>query len=174
MKKFDELTSSELWQLRNEITLNSLYIADYKNSFRFNAKDVCDFFDGYVNYLFELAKEDKFPTDDTFAVFDKYDTDDNLYSWFLCSDDLYWVKSDIKVFRFSQTYRKTVTWREYYDIEAESLEEALEKVEECDGDLEYCEDAEFVEAEQEEGHDIEEFQRRVIDAIYDPDGEEVE
>ena len=77
-------------------------------------------------------------------------------------------------FRFSQTYKKTVTWREYYDIEAESLEEALEKVKECDGDLDDCEDAEFVEAEQEDEYDAEEFQRRVIDTIYDPDGEEVE
>ena len=77
-------------------------------------------------------------------------------------------------FRFSQTYRKTVTWREYYDIEAESLEEALEKVEKCDGDLEDCEDAEFVEAEQEDEYDAEDFQRRVIYTIYDPDGEEVE
>lgn len=77
-------------------------------------------------------------------------------------------------FRFSQTYEKTVTWREYYDIEAKSLEEALEKVKECDGDLDDCEDAEFVEAEQEDEYDAEEFQRRVIDTIYDPDGEEVE
>ena len=77
-------------------------------------------------------------------------------------------------FRFSQTYEKTVTWREYYDIEAESLEEALEKVKECDGDLDDCEDAEFVEAEQEEENDVYAYQNRVIDTIYDPDGEEVE
>lgn len=174
MKKFEDLTSSELWKLRDEITLNSIYIADYRNSFRFNAKDICTFFDGYVDYLFELAEEDKFPTDDEIAVFDKYDTEDNLYSWFNCYDDFSWVKSDIKVFRFSQTYKKTVTLREHYDIKAESLEEALEKVEECDGDLEDCEDAEFIKTEQEEEYDMEEFQGRNIDAIYDPDGEEVE
>jgi len=174
MKKFEDLTSSELWKLRDEITLNSIYVADYENSFRFNAKCICAFFDGYVDYLFELAEEDKFPVDDEFAVFDKYDTEDNLYNWFCCYDDLSWVESDIKVFRFSQTYKKTVTWREYYDIEAESLEEALEKVEECDGDLDDCEDAEFVEAEQEEENDVDAYQRRDIDTIYDPDGEEVE
>ena len=77
-------------------------------------------------------------------------------------------------FRFSQTYKKTVTWREYYDIEAESLEEAIEKVKECDGDLDDCEDAEFVEAEEDVESDIDAYQRRDIDAIYDPDGEEVE
>lgn len=84
------------------------------------------------------------------------------------------AEARLRKFRFSQTYRQTVTWREYYDIEAESLEEALEKVEECDGDLEDCEDAEFVKTAQEEEYDMEEFQRRNIDTIYDPDGEEVE
>lgn len=171
MKKFDELTSSELWKLRNEITLNSIYIADYENSFRFNAKDVCNFFDGFIDYLSDEAEEDGI-TDFEVAL-EKYDNEEFLYTWFLCFDDLSWVKSDIKVFRFSQTYKKTVTWREYYDIEAESLEEAIEKVEECDGDLDDCEDAEFVEVEQEEEYDAEEFQRRVIDTIYDPNGEEI-
>lgn len=76
-------------------------------------------------------------------------------------------------FRFSQTYEKTVTWREYYDIEAESLEEAIEKVKECDGDLDDCEDAKFVEAEEEEENDVYAYQNRDIDAIYDPEGEEV-
>lgn len=77
-------------------------------------------------------------------------------------------------FRFSQTYKKTVTWREYYDIEAESLEEARELAASCDGDLEDCEAAEFVEAEEAEEWDMEAFQCRNIDTIYDPDGEEVE
>ena len=84
------------------------------------------------------------------------------------------VEARTRKFRFSQTYKKTVTWREYYDIEAKSLEEALEKVEECDGDLEDCEDAEFVEAEEDVENDIDAYQYRNIDTIYDPDGEEVE
>lgn len=77
-------------------------------------------------------------------------------------------------FRFSQTYEKTVTWREYYDIEAVSLEDAREKAAACDGDLDDCEDAEFVEAEEDDEWDVEAYQRRDIDAIYDPEGEEVE
>ena len=77
-------------------------------------------------------------------------------------------------FRLSQPYKKTVTWREYYDIEAESLEEALEKVKECDGDLDDCEDAEFIETEKDVENDIDAYQYRSIDTIYDPEGEEVE
>lgn len=174
MKKFEELTSAELWKLRDEIVLNSLYLADYENSSHFNRDNVWAFFDGYVDYLFELAEEDKFPTDDTFAVFDKYDTEENLWAWFCCYDDLSWVKIDTQTYRFSQTYTKTVTWREYYDIEAVSLEDAREKAAACDGDLDDCEDAEFIEAEEDDEYDAEEYQRRDIDTIYDSEGEEVE
>ena len=77
-------------------------------------------------------------------------------------------------FRFSQTYKKTTTWVEYYDIEAKSLKEARRLAAACDGDLDDCEAASFVEAEEAEEWDMEAFQRRDIDTIYDPEGEEVE
>lgn len=85
---FGELTSAELWQLRNEIMLNSLFVADYTNSFGFNARDVSDFFDGYVEYIYEMMNEDK-ATDDQFR---EYDNEYNLYNWFLCSDNFDWVR----------------------------------------------------------------------------------
>ena len=85
---FGELTSAELWQLRNEIVLNSLYVADYTNSFGFNARDVSDFFDGYVEYIYEMMNEDN-ATDDQFS---EYDNEYNLYNWFLCCDDYDWIK----------------------------------------------------------------------------------
>ena len=80
----------------------------------------------------------------------------------------------MKKFRFSQTYQKTTTWVEYYDIEAKSLKEARRLAAACDGDLEDCEAAEFIEAEEDIENDIDAYQRRDIDAIYDPEGEEVE
>ena len=55
-KTFEKLTSAELSKLRKEIILNSLYVSDYENSFGFDANDICCFFDGYVSYLEELAK----------------------------------------------------------------------------------------------------------------------
>ena len=88
-KAFGELTSAELSQLRKEIVLNSVYIYDYTNSFGFNRWDIGSFFDGYVSYLEELAKEDGVEGIDYLA---KYDTEENLYSWFLCYDDLSWVR----------------------------------------------------------------------------------
>ena len=88
-KAFEELASAELSQLRKEIILNSILIYDYTNSFGFNSWDICSFFDGYVSYLNELAREDGYEGIDYLT---KYDTEENLYSWFLCYDDLSWVR----------------------------------------------------------------------------------
>ena len=88
-KAFEDLTSAELSQLRKEVILNSVFIYDYTNSFGFNSWDICSFFDGYVSYLEELAREDGYEGIDYLT---KYDTEENLYSWFLCYDDLSWVR----------------------------------------------------------------------------------
>ena len=88
-KAFEDLTSAELSQLRKEVILNSVFIYDYSNSFGFNSWDICSFFDGYVSYLEELAREDGYEGIDYLT---KYDTEENLYSWFLCYDDLSWVR----------------------------------------------------------------------------------
>lgn len=85
---FQELTSAELWQLRNEIVLNSLFVADYANSFGFNSRDVSDFFDGYVEYIYEMMNEDN-ATDEQF---NDYDNEYNLYEWFCCCEDYTWIK----------------------------------------------------------------------------------
>ena len=86
--RFEELTSAELWHLRNEIVLNSLFVADYTNSFGFNARDVSYFFDGYVEYIYEMMNNDK-ATDDQF---NEYDNESNLYNWFCCYDDFTWIR----------------------------------------------------------------------------------
>lgn len=80
----------DLEKLRDEIVLNSHYIADYENSFGFDARDVSIFFDGYMDYIAELCEEDNHKTEleDIFT----YDNIDNLLSWFNCYDDLSWVK----------------------------------------------------------------------------------
>ena len=92
-KNFEDLTSKELWQLRQEIVTNSIFIAHYTNSFGFDASDICTFFDGYYDYLWELANEDY---DDCLItdglIYDQYDNENNLYSWFNCYDDLSWIK----------------------------------------------------------------------------------
>lgn len=93
MKRFAEFTSEDLWTLRNEIVLNSLYVSDYENTFNLVAKCVCDFFDGYCEYLKELAteKNDNPTIDEIFAE----DNEDNLFAWFCCFDDYSWMMYDL-------------------------------------------------------------------------------
>lgn len=89
-KKFEELTADELWTLRTEITLNSLYIADYHNSFGFKAKHICYFFDGYMDFIYELCEEKGLECVVENAI--KFDNKTNLESWFNCFDDLSWIE----------------------------------------------------------------------------------
>lgn len=79
------LTKAELQQLRNQIVLNSLYINDYENDMGFDPKDVCSFFEGYVDYLSEGISDRgiKNPNDYIDALL-AHDTIDNLYNWYLC------------------------------------------------------------------------------------------
>ena len=75
------LTMEQLKQLRSEIVLGSLYTSDYKNSLNIDIREVQDFFDGYVEYLWEIAEENG--GDDI----DDYDTQENLESWYNCFDE---------------------------------------------------------------------------------------
>ena len=79
----DEMTDKQLWELRQEIVLNSLYYSDYRNSFGFDTHSVCDFFDGYMEYLGELAEEvfgDGYTLDQLFGFDGVY----NLSAWYGC------------------------------------------------------------------------------------------
>ena len=80
------LTREELCDLRNEIVLNSLYTSDYENTHHILPRDVQDFFDGYVEYLDELAEEDGEELDIT-DLYAKYDNPDNLENWYNCFED---------------------------------------------------------------------------------------
>ena len=89
-KKFEDLTIEELWDLRTQIVLNSHFIADYYNSYNFNEQDVCTFFNGYYEYLFEKCEDNNVETTHENAM--KYDNKISLQQWFDCFDDLSWVK----------------------------------------------------------------------------------
>jgi hypothetical protein len=75
-------------------------------------------------------------------------------------------------FKFYQEYTYTRKMREYYEIEAESLEEARQLAEGC-ADLEDCEDAEFCDCEEIDPVDDRNFLKGTI-TIYDNTGEEIE
>lgn len=77
-------------------------------------------------------------------------------------------------FRFYQDIKYTRTCREYYNIEAESLEDARKIVEEC-GNLRDCDDAEFDDAEDliSDSESMYEYQNPNIVGMYDSEGEEI-
>lgn len=89
--QFTDLKKEGLWELRQQIVLGSIFTDDYKNSFGFAPKSVQDFFDGYVEYLEELIKEDRNKTDYVFRL-EKYDNADNLIDYFWTNDDYSWVE----------------------------------------------------------------------------------
>lgn len=81
------MTKRELWKLRQEITLGSYFLSDYENTFGFDKEQVCDFFDGYADYLQEIMREDHIPDSDFWNELEKYDNADNLYGWWLCFEN---------------------------------------------------------------------------------------
>lgn len=92
MKKFAELTTDELWELRQEIVLNSIYVSDYENSFGFHSSDMCLFFDSYLSYLCEMMEEMGIASEDHLKCLDEFDNPDNLQAWFDCYEDFSWVR----------------------------------------------------------------------------------
>ena len=92
MKRFEDFTKEDLWDLRQQIVLNSLFVSDYRNNMGIDEHSVADFFEGYMDYLTELEREEGM-SDETFKqFFDRYDTPDNLWSWYHCHGDFDWVK----------------------------------------------------------------------------------
>ena len=83
------MTKDTLWRLRMEIRLCSLYYADYRNSFGIDRHAVCDFFDGYADFLEELMREE-IPDYNDAGYFDRlpqYDNAENLWAWYGCFDE---------------------------------------------------------------------------------------
>lgn len=74
-------------QLRNEIVLGSLFLDDYKNSFGYDEKKVCTFFDGYLSYIGELMEERGIPDNAFWMRISEFDTEENLKAWFFMFDD---------------------------------------------------------------------------------------
>lgn len=83
------MTKDMLWRLRMEIRLCSLYYADYRNSFGIDKRAVCDFFDGYADFLEDLMQEEihDYNDEDYFGHLPQYDNAENLWDWYCCFDE---------------------------------------------------------------------------------------
>lgn len=91
--KMKKITKKSLWLLREEIALNSLYTADFNNSYGFTSASVQNFFDGYEEYLEELMIEKYGTADfDFFAELSNYDCTENLWAWYACFGSTPFIK----------------------------------------------------------------------------------
>ena len=89
------MTKQELQQLRNEITLNSLYTSDYNNSFNIDPRQVQDFFDGYLEDCETIPNDNgDMLCDMDLSYDDYYDTlftiannIDNLYDYYISFEE---------------------------------------------------------------------------------------
>lgn len=82
--KINDLTESQVVALRNEIVLNSLFIGDYKNSFAIDAEEVCNFFNGFIEWGYERWKENH--TKEEKCEIEDIDTIENLIEYFYCTE----------------------------------------------------------------------------------------
>ena len=92
MKKFEDFTKEDLWALRGEIVLCSLFVADYRNSFGIDEYSVCEFFGGFISFAEECERDEGFADESPDEFFKRYDNADLLWEWYCCFDDFSWVK----------------------------------------------------------------------------------
>lgn len=79
------LTKEEIGKLRKEIVLNSLYTKDYENSFGIDPHKVQDFFDSFVEYIWQdviEGFEDDEKTSVLDAEFKKHDNTEEIYDYY--------------------------------------------------------------------------------------------
>ena len=77
-------TRESLWALRKEIVLNSLFIADYRNSLNIDPQILCCFFDGFLEEV-ETQMEEEIPGSKDAQFFDylpTYDNPDRLWDYY--------------------------------------------------------------------------------------------
>lgn len=83
------LSQTDLWKLRQEIKLGSLFIADYRNSFDIDPHKVCEFFDGFLEFVEEEMQVDYSSYDDAdfWELLPNYDTPEYLLDWYSCFEE---------------------------------------------------------------------------------------
>ena len=72
-----ELSKRKILKLRKEITLNSMFVRDYQNSFGLYPHEVQTYFDGYVENLWKMMPK-HWPEKEKLARYTEYDTKENL------------------------------------------------------------------------------------------------
>lgn len=86
----NNLTKEQLWKLRQEIVLGSLYTHDYDNSFGIDPSAVCSFFDSFI----EDAQMDDYGKPNNRKT-EEYDNAEDLYNYYCSCENPFGEIEDI-------------------------------------------------------------------------------
>ena len=86
VRHLSDLGPIQLWRLRKDICLNSLFLFDYNNRYGIPVKEAYDFFTAYLDFLEELMKEEipNYNPKDFWGYIDLFDNRHNLLEWYDC------------------------------------------------------------------------------------------
>ena len=116
----NNLTKEQLWKLRQEIVLGSLYTHDYDNSFGIDPSAVCSFFDSFI----EDSQVDDFgkPID---REVEEYDNAEDLYNYYRSCENPFGEIESINESSNKRKLKEDVDWSKRLDdkvIEARERE----------------------------------------------------
>ena len=78
------MTKNELWELRKQVRLCSIYTSDFENTFGIEKHSCQDFFDGYAEELEYIMQNtiENFKDSKYFDYLKDFDNADNLYDYY--------------------------------------------------------------------------------------------
>ena len=116
----NNLTKEQLWKLRQEIVLGSLYTHDYDNSFGIDPSAVCSFFDSFI----EDSQVDDFGKSIDREV-EEYDNAEDLYNYYCSCENPFGEIESINESSNKHKLKEDVDWSKRLDdkvIEARERE----------------------------------------------------
>lgn len=116
----NNLTKEQLWKLRQEIVLGSLYTHDYDNSFGIDPSAVCNFFDSFI----EDSQVDDFGKPNNIEA-KEYDNAEDLYNYYRSCENPFGEIESINESSNKRKLKEDVDWSKQLDykvIEAKTKE----------------------------------------------------
>jgi len=86
----EKYAKQKLWNIRKDITLDSIWFCDYENRYGYSPYVMYQFFDGFLDYIDELMKENgqNIHEDYFFHWLPLYDNKETLWRWYCCFDEI--------------------------------------------------------------------------------------
>lgn len=89
------MSKKELWKLRQEIVLNSIYTSDYENSYGIAPDELYEFFNGYFDELHYILLDEKggdfiksLNDNQYYKEIFALDNEDNLYNYYYSIENI--------------------------------------------------------------------------------------